>query len=64
MFQAPFEIGIVRQFPFSSNLQRMSVLVRILGADGMEVYAKGAPEKIATLCLKHTGSYVFYVIIG
>ncbi|KAG1672905.1 putative cation-transporting ATPase 13A3 [Nymphon striatum] len=45
-----YEIGIVRQFTFSSSLQRMSVVVRRLGADHMDVYVKGAPEKIASLC--------------
>ncbi|TMS10115.1 putative cation-transporting ATPase 13A3 [Larimichthys crocea] len=38
------EIGIVRQFPFSSALQRMSVVVRKLGEKHMDAYLKGAPE--------------------
>ena len=50
--QVPFEVGIVRQFPFSSAVARMSVIVRVLGSDHMELYCKGAPEKIATLCKK------------
>ncbi|XP_077998030.1 polyamine-transporting ATPase 13A3-like [Glandiceps talaboti] len=44
------EVGIVRQLPFSSGLQRMSVVTRTLGADHMMVYVKGAPEKILSLC--------------
>ncbi|XP_042856180.1 polyamine-transporting ATPase 13A3-like isoform X6 [Penaeus japonicus] len=49
-FQVPYELGIVRQFPFSSSTQRMSVLVRVLGRSYMDLYAKGAPEVIQSLC--------------
>ncbi|XP_043926231.1 polyamine-transporting ATPase 13A3 [Protopterus annectens] len=49
-----YEIGIVRQFPFSSALQRMVVVARILGEKKMEVYLKGAPEVVASLCKKET----------
>ncbi|XP_042856179.1 polyamine-transporting ATPase 13A3-like isoform X5 [Penaeus japonicus] len=48
--QVPYELGIVRQFPFSSSTQRMSVLVRVLGRSYMDLYAKGAPEVIQSLC--------------
>ncbi|KAL6104281.1 atp13a3 [Pungitius sinensis] len=48
------EIGIVRQFPFSSTLQRMSVVVRRLGEKHMKAYMKGAPEVVANLCKQHT----------
>ncbi|KAM9844901.1 polyamine-transporting ATPase 13A3-like [Aulostomus maculatus] len=48
------EIGIVRQFPFSSTLQRMSVVVRKLGEKHMDAYLKGAPEIVAGLCKPHT----------
>ncbi|XP_032223526.1 polyamine-transporting ATPase 13A3 [Nematostella vectensis] len=48
--KTPYEIAIVRQFPFSSDVQRMSVITRTLGANHMDVYAKGAPETIAALC--------------
>eukprot|EP00064_Thunnus_orientalis_P008781 superscaffoldBa00001070_g8804 len=48
------EIGIVRQFPFSSALQRMSVVVRRLGEKHMDAYLKGAPEIVASLCKQHT----------
>ncbi|KAG7227155.1 hypothetical protein INR49_013953 [Caranx melampygus] len=49
------EIGIVRQFPFSSLLQRMSVVVRRLGEKHMHAYLKGAPEIVASLCKQQTG---------
>ncbi|XP_063410293.1 polyamine-transporting ATPase 13A3-like isoform X2 [Mytilus trossulus] len=43
------EIGIIRQFTFSSSLQRMSVIVRMLGSQNFDLFAKGAPEKIIQL---------------
>ncbi|XP_067946248.1 polyamine-transporting ATPase 13A3-like isoform X2 [Watersipora subatra] len=49
--KTPYEIGIVKQFTFSSSLQRMSVITRTLGRSHMELYTKGAPEKITSLCL-------------
>ncbi|XP_013781751.2 probable cation-transporting ATPase 13A3 isoform X3 [Limulus polyphemus] len=52
--KVPYEIGIVRQFPFSSSAQRMGVICRTLGKPHMDLYVKGAPEKIASLCLKQT----------
>ena len=55
------EIGIIRQFTFSSSLQRMSVIVRRLGADNFEIYSKGAPEKIASLCVTDSGKLYFIV---
>ncbi|XP_041503105.1 probable cation-transporting ATPase 13A3 isoform X2 [Microtus oregoni] len=56
LFELPavYEIGIVRQFPFSSALQRMSVVARILGDKKMDAYMKGAPEVIASLCKPET----------
>ncbi|KAH3827166.1 hypothetical protein DPMN_129095, partial [Dreissena polymorpha] len=48
------EIGIVRQFTFSSSLQRMSVIVRNLGSDHFDIYTKGAPEMVASLCITDT----------
>ncbi|XP_033763679.1 probable cation-transporting ATPase 13A3 isoform X1 [Pecten maximus] len=52
--QPPLEIGIIRQFTFSSNMQRMSVITRELGKEHMELYCKGAPEKIISLCVSST----------
>ncbi|KZS08802.1 putative Cation-transporting ATPase 13A2 [Daphnia magna] len=50
-FEIPYAVGIVRHFPFSSSLQRMSVVVRTLGSAHMELLCKGSPEMIRTLCL-------------
>ncbi|XP_013404305.1 probable cation-transporting ATPase 13A3, partial [Lingula anatina] len=49
-----FEVGIVRQFVFTSALQRMSVITRTLGNTQMDLYCKGAPEKVASLCKQET----------
>uniref|UniRef100_A0A7M4FHJ4 ATPase cation transporting 13A2 n=1 Tax=Crocodylus porosus TaxID=8502 RepID=A0A7M4FHJ4_CROPO len=47
-------VGILRRFPFSSSLQRMSVVVKLPGDAPAEAYAKGAPEMVASLCNKET----------
>uniref|UniRef100_A0A8C9SXN0 Polyamine-transporting ATPase 13A3 n=1 Tax=Scleropages formosus TaxID=113540 RepID=A0A8C9SXN0_SCLFO len=52
--QSSYEIGIVRQFPFSSALQRMTVVARLLGEKRMDAYLKGAPEVVTSLCRKET----------
>ncbi|XP_018422668.1 PREDICTED: probable cation-transporting ATPase 13A3 [Nanorana parkeri] len=52
--QTSYEIGIVRQFPFSSALQRMAVVAKVLGEKKMDAYVKGAPEVVASLCKPET----------
>ncbi|KAM5291918.1 polyamine-transporting ATPase 13A3 [Ctenodactylus gundi] len=56
LFELPavYEMGIVRQFPFSSALQRMSVVAKVLGDRKMDAYTKGAPEVVASLCRPET----------
>ncbi|XP_057317780.1 polyamine-transporting ATPase 13A3-like [Hydractinia symbiolongicarpus] len=44
------EIGILKQYPFESSLQRMSVITKQLGHSNMTVYAKGSPEMILSFC--------------
>ncbi|XP_076451738.1 polyamine-transporting ATPase 13A3-like isoform X2 [Babylonia areolata] len=61
--QHPFEVGIIRQFTFSSAVQRMSVITRTIGEDHMEIYCKGAPEKIASLCNPETLPHNFTHIL-
>ena len=54
------EIAIVKQFTFSSSLLRMSVLCKTKNDDHLEVYAKGAPEKIIDLCRQQTSKILTY----
>ncbi|XP_060604032.1 polyamine-transporting ATPase 13A3-like [Ruditapes philippinarum] len=58
------EIGIVRQFTFTSSLQRMSVVIRQLGADHFDIYTKGAPEMIASLCVTDTVPSDFHEVLN
>eukprot|EP00117_Sycon_ciliatum_P023123 scpid7000/ scgid19742/ Probable cation-transporting ATPase 13A3 len=45
------QLGIMQQYTFSSELQRMSVLVQRLGAARQaHVFCKGAPEMVVSLC--------------
>ncbi|KAM5163819.1 putative cation-transporting ATPase 13A4 [Mantella aurantiaca] len=43
-------IAIIHQFPFSSSLQRMSVITQEIGEDKLVVYMKGAPEMVTRFC--------------
>ncbi|KOC69420.1 putative cation-transporting ATPase 13A3 [Habropoda laboriosa] len=48
------EIGIIQQYQFSSSLQRMSVIVRVLGSNTFKAYTKGSPEMILSLSKPET----------
>ncbi|EFX85022.1 hypothetical protein DAPPUDRAFT_314488 [Daphnia pulex] len=48
------EVGIVRQFPFSSALQRMAVLCKEMENDQMHFFCKGSPEMIQSLSMPET----------
>uniref|UniRef100_A0A0C9QI04 Cation-transporting ATPase n=1 Tax=Fopius arisanus TaxID=64838 RepID=A0A0C9QI04_9HYME len=48
------EIGIIQQYQFSSSLQRMSTVVKVLGSDNFRVYTKGSPEMILSLSKPQT----------
>ncbi|XP_069831155.1 probable cation-transporting ATPase 13A4 [Dendropsophus ebraccatus] len=43
-------LAIVHQFPFSSSLQRMSVVTQEVGQDKHVVFMKGAPEMVVKFC--------------
>uniref|UniRef100_A0A8C0IIU2 Cation-transporting ATPase n=1 Tax=Bubo bubo TaxID=30461 RepID=A0A8C0IIU2_BUBBB len=55
LFQAPVEgIAILHQFPFSSGLQRMSVVSQKIGEEQYDLYMKGAPEIVSSFCRQDT----------
>lgn len=59
--QSPVDtITILRQFPFSSALQRMSVIAQLAGDLHLHVYMKGAPEMVASFCRSETGTDGFF----
>ncbi|BFZ23540.1 hypothetical protein BsWGS_26579 [Bradybaena similaris] len=57
------DVGIVRQFPFSSSLQRMSVITRTLGANNFDLFVKGSPEMINSLSKSETVPYDFQQVL-
>ncbi|KAH8923688.1 hypothetical protein BT69DRAFT_143159 [Atractiella rhizophila] len=48
------ELGVIRAFDFVSALRRMTVLVKKLKSQSVEVYTKGAPEVMAEICDRST----------
>ncbi|XP_044146621.1 probable cation-transporting ATPase 13A5 [Bufo gargarizans] len=53
--KAPVEgILILHQFPFSSSLQRMSVITQVIGESNLTVFMKGAPEMVVHFCRPET----------
>ena len=54
------ELAIVKQYPFSSSLQRMSVVVKGLEESSYIFYAKGSPEKIFELSKPETSNFIIY----
>ncbi|CAK9295975.1 unnamed protein product [Gordionus sp. m RMFG-2023] len=44
------KLGVIKQFPFTSSSQSMSVLLIQEYSDKLEFYIKGSPEKLATIC--------------
>lgn len=48
------EIGIIKEFPFSSTAQRMGVIIRKLQAPHFEYFCKGSPETILNFVKKDT----------
>ncbi|XP_030072021.1 probable cation-transporting ATPase 13A4 isoform X5 [Microcaecilia unicolor] len=47
-------IAVLHQYPFSSALQRMSVITQEIGEDRLTVYMKGAPEMVTSFCQPNT----------
>ncbi|XP_059486212.1 polyamine-transporting ATPase 13A3-like isoform X2 [Neocloeon triangulifer] len=57
------QVGIFRQFPFSSSLQRMCVVVRALWESEFRIFCKGAPEAVISLCRADTVPKDFLTIL-
>ncbi|KAK9884189.1 hypothetical protein WA026_005142 [Henosepilachna vigintioctopunctata] len=57
------QIGIIREFPFSSSLQRMGVVIRKLGAPKFEYYCKGSPEMLLNFIDKKSLPNDFHEIL-
>uniref|UniRef100_A0A2M4CH50 Cation-transporting ATPase n=1 Tax=Anopheles darlingi TaxID=43151 RepID=A0A2M4CH50_ANODA len=58
------DIGIVREFSFTSALQRMSVITRKVSDNHFNVYVKGSPEMISSLCLTESIPEDFQTQLG
>ncbi|XP_064185048.1 polyamine-transporting ATPase 13A3-like isoform X1 [Anguilla rostrata] len=58
-----YEVGVLAQFPFSSGLQRMSVVTRVLGERRLRAYLKGAPETVVRLCRPDTVPADFWEVL-
>jgi magnesium-transporting ATPase (P-type) len=48
------ELALVKQYPFDSAVQRMTVVAKKKGTPAYSVFIKGAPEKVASLCRPNT----------
>lgn len=48
------EIAVLKCYPFDSAVQRMTVVTKKKGSPQFDVYVKGAPEKVASLCKPET----------
>ena len=57
-----YELAVLKIFPFESSEQRMTVVVKAKVNTDMEVFIKGAPERVAALCNPRTGLSYFYFL--
>jgi cation-transporting ATPase 13A2 len=53
---------VVRMFEFVSALRRMSVIVKRLKSNSMEIYVKGAPEVMGDICYRDSCVYFCVVV--
>ena len=57
------EIALLKQYPFDSAVQRMTVVAKKKGAQYYSVFMKGAPEKVASFCRSETSkSFVCFLV--
>jgi cation-transporting ATPase 13A2 len=55
---------VIRTFDFVSALRRMSVIVKRLKANSMEIYVKGAPEVMPDICDPETCECSAYLLFA
>lgn len=58
-----FQIGIIREFPFSSSSQRMGVIVRRLNGMTFEYFCKGSPEMLLNFVRKESVPENFHDVL-
>ena len=61
--QPVYRSAIVRRFEFAAGLSRMSVICKNEIDQIYRIFTKGAPEKIATLCLQETLPHNFNEVL-
>ena len=54
MAPSNLEIAVLKAYPFDSAVQRLTVITKKKGSPQFDVYVKGAPEKVASLCKPET----------
>ncbi|XP_063865202.1 polyamine-transporting ATPase 13A3-like isoform X3 [Scylla paramamosain] len=59
-----YEVAILRIFPFESSEQRMTVVAKAKMNTSIEVFIKGAPERVATLCSPNTVPDLLEAAVG
>ena len=57
MAPSNLEIAVLKAYPFDSAVQRFTVITKKKGSPQLDVYVKGAPEKVASLCKPETSRY-------
>ena len=60
MAPSNLEIAVLKAYPFDSAVQRLTVITKKKGSPQFDIYVKGAPEKVASLCKPETSKFVMY----
>lgn len=58
------EYEVFKTYPFESSQQRMTVIGKERSKENYEIFIKGAPEKIASLCVKESGKILIISYIS
>jgi len=57
------ELALLKQYPFDSAVQRMTVVAKKKGTPSYSVFIKGAPEKVASLCRPNTSMFCILFVL-